>query len=111
METDEFGRDPAVQNMRRVFASMETVQQKLFQAAALPPLDRRLRVWREQALQLFEQAWARAGRQGLAKTEDEIVMLYAHCLMRILERGRASVPARVIARNEAFEQIIQDILK
>jgi hypothetical protein len=111
METDEFGRDPAVSSMRRVFASMETVQQKLFQAAALPPLDRRLRVWREQALQLFEQAWARAGRQGLAKTEDEIATLYAHCLVRVLERGRVSVPAGVVARNEAFEQIIQEILK
>ena len=111
METDEFGRDPAVRSMRRVFASMETVQQKLFQTAALPLLDRRLRVWREQALQLFEQAWARAGRQGLAKTEDEIAMLYAHCLVRILERGRVTVPVGVVPPYEAFEQVIQEILK
>jgi len=111
METDEFGRDPAVRSMRRVFASMETVQQKLFQAAALPLLDRRLRVWREQALQHFDQAWARAGRQGLAKTEDEIALLYAHCLARILERGRVPLPAGLVARNEPFEQVIQGILK
>ena len=92
MENDEFGRDPAVRSMRRVFASMETLQQTMFEAAALLPLDRRLRVWREQALQLFEQAWARAGRQGLARTEDEAAMLYAHCLARILERGQNYCP-------------------
>lgn len=111
MDNDEFGRDPAVRSMRHVFAQMEKLQQTMFEAVALVPLDRRLRVWREQALQLFEQAWARAGRRGLARTEDEAALLYAHCLARILERGRIAVPAAVLNRNEAFEQVIQEILK
>jgi len=53
-ETDEFGRDPAVRSMRRVFASMETVQPKTFQAARFLCLTGAPRV-AEQALQLFEQ--------------------------------------------------------
>ena len=111
MDSDEFGRDPAVRSMRRVFAQMEKLQQTMREAVALPPLDRRLRVWREQALQLFEQAWARAGRRGLTNTEEEAAFLYAHCLARILERGRIRIPLAALPRNEAFEQIIQEILK
>ena len=108
---DEFGRDPAVRAMRRVFASMETVQQQILQAAALSPLDRRLRPWREQALQLFEQAWARAGRRGLARDGDEVAALYALCLAGVLERGRVSVPAGALPRNEALEEIVREILR
>ena len=111
MDSDEFGRDPAVCSMRRVFAQMEKLQQKILDAVLLLPLDRRLRVWREQALQLFEQAWAKAGRRGLTKTEEEAALLYAHCLARILERGRIPVPLSALTRNETFEQIIQEILK
>jgi hypothetical protein len=110
VDSDEFGRDPAVRSMRRVFARMETLQQEMFKAAALPSLDRRLRVWREQALQLFEQAWARAGRRGLTKTEEEAALLYSHCLACILERGRIPVPPSALSRNEAFERITREIL-
>jgi len=110
MDSDDFGCDPAVASMRRVFARMETLQQDMLKAAALPSLDRRLRVWREQALQLFEQAWARAGRRGLTRTEEEAAILYSHCLAHILERGRIPVPPAALARNEAFERVIQEIL-
>ena len=111
MDNDEFGRDPAVRSMRRAFGQMERLQQTMFEAVGLLPLDRRLRAWREQALQLFEQAWAKAGRRGLTRTEDEAALLYAHCLARILERGRITVPAAALNRSEAFEQVIQEILK
>ena len=40
MDSDEFGRDPAVRSMRRVFAQMEKLQQKMLEAATLLPLDR-----------------------------------------------------------------------
>ncbi len=109
MEND-FGRDPAVRTMRRVFARMEAVQQRILQAAALSPLDRRLGPWREQVLQLFEQAWARAGKRGLARDEDEIAALYALCLAGVLVRGKVSVPAEALPRNEILEGIVKEIL-
>ena len=111
MDKDEFGHDPAVRSMRRVFAQMEEHQRKMLRVAALPSIDRRLRVWREQALHLFEQAWARAGRQGLARTEEEAALLYAFCLARILERGRISLPPDGLPHNEALEEIVKEILK
>ena len=111
MDSDEFERDPTVRSMRRVFSQMEKLQQKMLEAANLPPLDRRLRAWREQTLQLFEQAWTRAGRLGLTKTEGEAALLYVLCLARILERGRVRVPPAALPRNEELEQVIQGILK
>jgi len=111
MDNDEFGRDPAVRSMRRAFGQMERLQQTMFEAVGLLPLDRRLRAWREQALQSSEQASARAGRRGLTRSEDEAALLYAHCLARILERGRITVPVAALNRNEAFEQVIEEILQ
>jgi hypothetical protein len=111
MENDEFGCDPAVRSMRHIFSRMEAIQKNMLEAVALPPLDRRLRVWREHALQLFEQAWGRAGRRGLTRSEEDAALLYAHCLARILERGRIPIPPEALTRNEVFEQIIQEILK
>jgi len=83
----------------------------MLKAAAFPLIDRRLRVWREQALHLFEQAWAKAGRRGLARTEEEAALLYAFCLARILERGRIALPPDLLPRNEALEEIVEEILK
>jgi len=108
---DEFGRDPAVLSMRRVFAHMEVLQRSIIEAASLPPYDRRLALWREQALLLFEQAWPSAGRRGLTKTEDEAALLYALCFVRILERGRITVPSSAMPVHEALQEIVQEILK
>ena len=111
MENDEFGRDPAVRSMRRVFAQMEKLQQEILSAAALFRFDPRLRAWREQALQLFDQAWVRATRRDLIKTEEEAALLYAHCLARVLERSGISVSRASLTGGGAFEQIIQEMLK
>ncbi len=108
-QKDEFGHDPAVRAMRQVFAKMEQAYKNILEAAALSPFDRRLRVWRKQSLELFEQVWARAGRRDVAKSEDDIALLYGHCLVRILERGKVSVPAGIVAPDEAFERLVQEI--
>ena len=111
MDKDEFGHDPAVRSMRRVFAQMEEHQRKILKAAALPSIDRRIRVWREQALRLFEQGWAKAGKRGIARTEEEAALLYAFCLARILERGRISLPPEVLPHHEALEEIVKEMFK
>jgi hypothetical protein len=111
MDDDEFGRDPAVRSMRRVFAQMEIVQHRMLEAVALSPFDRRIGVWREQTLHLFEKTWRRAGKTGLTRTEEEVAILYAHCLARILERGRVMVPVAALTRNDDFERLIEEIVK
>jgi hypothetical protein len=110
-ERDEFGRDPAVQAMRRTFGAMEKAQLELFEAAALPKLDRRLRVWREQALRLFEQAWGRAQGRGLVGSEEDVATLYLICLARILERGRAGLPPGTVPESAGLEEVVAELLK
>ncbi len=110
MENDEFGRDPAVRSMRRVFAGMEKLHREITGAASISSLDRRLPVWREQALRIFEQAWSRAGRRGLARTEEEAAQLYALCLIRILERGKVTVPSSATLQHDALEEVIREVL-
>jgi hypothetical protein len=83
---DEFGRDPAVQMMRRVFKGMEKVQARLIESAGVSPFDERLREVRESVLRAFEQAWAEHAGQGASLTENDYVRVYEACFLKILEQ-------------------------
>jgi hypothetical protein len=85
MESDEFGRDPAVQMMRRVFRRMEGVQARLIERSGLSPFDDRLRGVRESALRAFEHAWVAKAR-AVSLTENDYADVYEACLMDILGR-------------------------
>jgi len=90
MEPDEFGRDPAVQMMRRAFKQMEAAQGRLIERAGLSPFDERLRGVRESALAAFEQTWAEKAGQGASLTENDYADVYKACFLEILGRkGRS----------------------
>ena len=61
---DEWGHDPSVQSMRRVFSFMEEAQQELLRRLNISLFDKRLRRSREQALELFEQSLASGCQKG-----------------------------------------------
>jgi putative tricarboxylic transport membrane protein len=63
---DEWGRDPSVRAMRRVFAAMEKAQKEFINTLGFSPFDPRMRQWRERALAAFDASWARSGRAGAA---------------------------------------------
>jgi hypothetical protein len=86
MMRDEFGEDPAVQTMRRVFQRMEKVQERLIESSGLSPFDERLRAVRESVLRAFEQAWAERAGQGVSLTENDYAHVYEACFLKILER-------------------------
>ena len=86
MVADEFGRDPAVQMMRRVFKGMEKVQERLIESSGLSPFDERLREVRESGLRAFEKAWAEKAGQGVFLTEDDYAHVYEACFLKILEQ-------------------------
>ena len=86
MVADEFGRDPAVRMMRRIFKEMENVQARLIESSGLSLLDERLREVRESALRAFEQAWAEKAGQGVSLAEADYVHVYKACFLEILER-------------------------
>ena len=103
---DEWGRDPSVQSMRRVFSSMEEAQRELLLCLNISVLDRRLRRSREQALELFERTWPKAARRGMVG-EEVAAPLYLHCLARMLHLAGVEVPEELLPRNEK----IIDLLK
>lgn len=107
---DQFGGDPQVQYLRRVFAQIEKGQGELLERLGVSPSDYRLRRVREGTLRLFEKAWTEAARRGdLALKEDEIAILYLHCLARILAGNRIAVPAGAVPRHEKIEAFLKGV--
>ncbi len=108
---DDWGRDPAVHRMRRVFAMMEEAQREILSAVGMSPLDRRLRVWRENALRLFEETWSRAGRSGLGFGEQQVADLYGACFVHLLGKAGISVPPSVRPFDDEVLRLAKEALK
>jgi hypothetical protein len=103
---DEWGRDPAVQSMRRIFSSMEEAQRELLLCLNISVLDRRLRRSREQALELFERTWPKAARRGIMG-EEGATSLYLHCLAESLRLAGVDVPEELLPRNEKVIHLLK----
>jgi hypothetical protein len=103
---DEWGHDPAVQSLRRVFSSIEEAQRKFLSGLNISYLDRRLRSSREQALELFERAWTKAGRKGVMDEKDA-APLYLHCLARTLRSAGVEVPEELLPGNEKIIPLLR----
>jgi hypothetical protein len=93
---DKWGRDPSIQSMRRVFAEMEKTQTELLRILGISPLDYRLRLWRQNALRLFEQQCSQTAMRGYRLDERLMADSYHSCFMSIL--GKAGIPVPSAAR-------------
>jgi hypothetical protein len=103
---DEWGHDPSVQSMRRVFSSLEEAQQELLLCLNISFLDRRLRRSREQALELFERTWPKAARRG-TMSEKDAAPLYLYCLARTLRSAGVEGPEELLPRDEKIIRFLQ----
>jgi hypothetical protein len=91
--TDDWGRDPQVRAMRRVFALMETLQTRLFEKVQISPFDERLGGWRRAALRMFEQEWAEAAGRGVPLGEEGGAKIYLDCVVRVMTKDGVDVSA------------------
>ena len=105
---DEWGHDPSVQSMRRVFSFMEEAQQELLTRLNISFFDRRLRHSREQALEIFERVWSVAIRSGMVMNEKDAGPLYIHCLARALSSAGIRVPKELLPRDEKIIRFLQE---
>jgi hypothetical protein len=103
---DEWGHDPSVQSMRRVFSSVEEAQRDLLLCLNISLFDPRLRRSREQALESFERAWRLAVRRG-GMSEKDAASLYVHCLARALRLAGVEVPEEMLPRDEKVIRFLQ----
>jgi len=104
---DAWGHDPSVQSMRRVFSCMEEAQQQLLMDLKISLFDQRLRLGRQQALELFEQAWPLAIRKGIITSEKDAVPVYLHCLAHGLKVARIEVPSELLPKDEKIIRFLQ----
>jgi len=108
-EMDEWGKDPLVQIMRRVFKEMEKAQHELLKQLDIKPYDLRIRRWREQALALFERAWGIANRMGITLDEHTASAIYVHCLAKIMSAERINIPAGILPEAKSVERIFKEV--
>ena len=105
---DDWGQDPSVQMMRRVFAHMEIAQEKLLGRLNISPYDNRLRRWRKEAYALFERAYALAAQKGVAMSEESAASIYLNCLGRALSLNGVEVPGDALPGNEGIIRLLSE---
>jgi hypothetical protein len=108
-EMDEWGKDPSVQIMRKVFKGMEKAQHGLLKRLDIIPYDLRIRRWRDQALALFERAWGVANRMGITMDEHTASAVYVHCLAKIMGTERINIPAGILPESKSVEVILKEV--
>ena len=79
---DNFGHDPSVLAMRRIFASLEKAQGELLTGLNISRFDGRLRRVRDRSRLMFDKAWAAAAGRGLVRGEADAPVVYLHCMAR-----------------------------
>jgi hypothetical protein len=108
---DEWGHDPTVQMMRRIFSLMEKSQGDLLKRLNLSPFDSRLRRARSSARDLFEQAWPIALQKGIVSNDRGAALLYMHCLVYALDKNRVSVPDQIWPKDDRIAAFLKENLK
>ncbi len=108
---DEWGHDPPVQMMRRVFSSMEKAQNDLLRDLNLSLFDPRLRRARSRARDFFEQIWPLALQKGMVANESGAALLYLHCLVHTLMLNGIEVPDSVWLKEDRIAKFLREKLK
>ncbi len=111
MDIDEWGMDPQVRFLRRVFSQIESAQREILLKLNISILDERLRRIRDGALRLFEKAWGLSVRWDMTMDEKDFVNMYIYSLAHILERYRIEVPDDLLPVDEKIKMIIQEATK
>ena len=108
-DIDEWGKDPSIQIMRKVFEGMEKAQHELLKDLDIIPYDLRIRRWRGQALALFERTWDAANRMGVTMDEHTASAIYVHCLAKIIDSEGINIPAGILPEAENVERIFKEV--
>lgn len=106
--SDEWGKDPTVRMMRKVFRKMELAQGELLRDADISRWDPRLRRWREISRAAFDRAWANAARRGMELGEDQAGDLYADCLAATMVREGIE-PAPGHQSDDAIKRLVEEV--
>jgi hypothetical protein len=105
---DYWGQDPSVKGMRKVFGEMEARQKNLLKQLNISLVDSRLRPWREQALLLFNNAWARARGMGISMDVGKAGTVYVAGLLKVLQREGIVLPDALLSFDAEIEMLLKE---
>jgi hypothetical protein len=108
---DEWGRDPSVQAMRKVFNGMEKSLEEILRRLDISPYDHRIRGWLEKALAKFERSWDVANQIGIRMNEKIAPAVYARCLAKIMGSEGIEIPQGLLPQEKEAERLMQEIFK
>ena len=108
---DEWGQDPGVQAMRKVFSGMETALEQILQELAISPYDRRIRGWLDTALPKFEEAWHLARQMGVRMNENDAPIVYAHCLTKAIAAAGIDIPDGILPSEENVQKLVSEVFE
>jgi len=108
---DQWGQDPNVQMMRRIFALMEKTQKELLVTMEISSFNPQLRRARIYSRDLFEQFWPIAMQKGIVSNENETSLLYRHCLTHALKWSGVKAPGPFPEQEDKIARFLQEKLK
>ena len=111
MDMDEWGRDPSVQAMRKIFKGMEKSLEEILGQLDIAPNDRRIRGWLEKALTKFETSWVVANQMGISMNEKIAPGVYAHCLAKVIGSEGIEIPAGLLPEGKDTARLIHEVFK
>jgi hypothetical protein len=111
IDMDEWGKDPSVLAMRKVFKGMEKCLEKILEKLEISPYDQRIRKWLEKALEKFENACGVANQLGIVIDEKNAPAAYAGCLVKVMGSDGIQVPESIFPQYAETERIIQEVFK
>lgn len=106
----DWGSDPTVLMMRRVFREMEMAQWAFLSRLGISALDQRLPNWRRSARVLFEKTWAEADRTGLSITDESAGSIYLHCLANRMVRDGVDIPDGTLPNDPEIEKAVRKVI-
>jgi len=110
VENDDFGHDPSVQRMRKIFSSMEKIQWDMLEKLKISTFDNRLRNIRKTALDLFGKSFQLAISKGMDLDEDASAGLYALCLVQSLKLTGILIPDNFLPENKQLEAVVMETI-
>lgn len=108
---DEWGQDPSVQMMRRIFSLMEKAQGEVMERLSISPFDPKLRRIRSRARDFFEETWPIAIRKEIVSNDQETVRLYLSCLRYAMQLNGFRISDQAFSQDERMEQFLREILR
>jgi len=109
-ENNDWGLDPSVRRMRRVFSEMESAQGVFLEQLKITLFDKRLRPAREAAKVLFHRTWSLSATKGPSMSDEETAGLYIHCLAWALRQAGVRVPSELLPDDESIRVLVKEAL-